>query len=335
MRVGIVGAGQVAQRHAQAYDAHPHTTVAAVAEPLRDRGEALATACGARWFATLDELLSAAGVDALSICVPHDLHRAAVDAACDARVHVLLEKPIANTLEDADAILDLTAAAGIVLMLGFVHRFRTEVLYAKQVVDSGQIGEPFSCLDRFCSLGGPHPPSWVWDRAAAGGGVLMYGGIHAVDRLRWLTGREVLAVTARAHRAYGFGDVEDGLVAMLDLEGDVTAVLFENSPPFGRPGGWATEIFGTKGAIRIQTGEWVEVTTAAGTTTIDAEDERHFEREIAEFVSAIADGREPSVPGRAGRDALAVALAAYSAAESGATVSVASSLGSEEDPDID
>ena len=327
MRVGIVGAGQVAVRHAAAYGAHPDAAVVAVAEPLRERGEALAAAHRARWFASLDELLAAGGVDALSICVPHHVHRDAVERACHARVHVLLEKPIANTLEDADAILERAAAAGIVLMLGFVHRFRSEVLHAKEVLERGAIGEPFSLLDRFCSLGGLHPPAWVWDRAAAGGGVLMYGGIHAVDRLRWLLGHEVLAVTARTHEAYGFGDVEDGLVALLDLEGGTTATLFEHSPPFGRPGGWSTEVFGTEGAVRIQTGEWVELTTAAGTTRVDAADELHFEREIAEFVAAVAEGREPSVPGEAGRASLAVALAAYASAESSATVRVAPDSG--------
>ena len=75
MRVGIVGAGQVAVRHAAAYDAHPDAAVVAVAEPLRERGEALAAAHGARWFASLDDLLAASGVDAISICVPHHLHR--------------------------------------------------------------------------------------------------------------------------------------------------------------------------------------------------------------------------------------------------------------------
>jgi predicted dehydrogenase len=322
VRVGIVGAGQVAARHAAAYDAHPEATVTAVAEPLRERGEALAAAHGARWFASLGDLLSGASVDALSICVPHHLHREAVEQACDARVHVLLEKPIANTLEDADAILARVRAAGMVLMVGFVHRFRTEALYAKDVIESGRIGEPFALLDRFCSLGGPHPPSWVWDRAAAGGGVLMYGGIHAVDRLRWLLDREVVAVTARAVNAYGFGDVEDGLTAVLDLTGGATATLFEQSPPFGRPGGWSTEVFGTRGAVRIQTGAWVEVTTGDGTQRVDAEDDLHFHREIAEFVSAVADRREPSVPGEAGRAALAVVLAVYEAAASNRTTPV-------------
>jgi predicted dehydrogenase len=322
VRVGIVGAGQVAVRHAVAYDAHPDTTVVAIAEPLRERGEALAAAHDARWFESLEALLSGAAVDALSICVPHQLHREAVEQACDAGAHVLLEKPIANTLEDADAILARAGAAGIVLMLGFVHRFRSEVLHAKEAIEGGLIGEPFSFLDRFCSLGGPHPPAWVWDRAAAGGGVLMYGGIHAVDRLHWLLDREVVAVTARAGNAYGFGDVEDGLVALLDLTGGATATLFEHSPPFGRPGGWATEIFGTRGAVRIQTGEWVEVTTGEGTTKVDAENELHFEREIAEFVSAVAEHREPSVPGAAGRASLAVALAIYAAVDSGSTETV-------------
>jgi predicted dehydrogenase len=75
--------------------------------------------------------------------------------------------------------------------------------------------------------------------------------------------------------------------------------------------------------IRIQTGEWLEVTTDAGTQRVDTADELHFEREIAEFVAAVTQGREPSVPGEAGRASLAVALAAYVSAESGATVRIA------------
>ena len=236
-----------------------------------------------------------------------------------------MEKPIANTLEDADAIVAGGGEADVVLMLGFVNRFRSEALEAKRLVDEGAIGTPATALDRFSSLGGRHPPPWVWSSRRAGRGVLMYGGIHAVDRLRWLLRQEVVSVTARAHRTYGFGDVEDGLVALLDFSGDATGALFENSPPFGRPGGWGTEVFGSEGAIRIQTGEWLELTTNAGTVRFDAADELQFEREIAEFVAAVTERRPASVPGDAGRASLAVALAAYRSAETGATVEIGSS----------
>jgi predicted dehydrogenase len=247
--------------------------------------------------------------------VPHDLHLPVARVAAAAGVHLLMEKPIANTLEEADAIIEAVEDAGVTLMMGFVHRFRTEVQAAQKLIAEGAIGQVSTALDRFCSLGGPHPPGWVWSKQHAGGGVLMYGGIHAVDRLLWLLDDRVAAVTARAHDAWGQGDVEDGLVAMLDLERGTSAVLFENSPPYGRPGGWCTELFGSEGALRVQTGQWAELTSGSRSLTLQAQDERHFHRQMEEFVSALLEQREPSVPAAAGRDSLEVALAAYAAAE--------------------
>lgn len=320
LRAAVIGGGRVAERHAAAYARNPLTQLVAIVEPLRDRGEALAAAHGARWFASAEQLYEAGEAEAVSVCVPHDLHREVALGAFERSLHVLLEKPIANTLEDADAIATAADREGVVLMLGFVHRFRSESLEAKRMVDAGALGRPATALDRFCSLGGEHPPSWVWERERAGGGVLMYGGVHAIDRLRWLLDQEIVSVVARAHHTHGYGDVEDGLVALLDFSGGASGALFENSPPYGRPGGWATEFFGSDGAIRIQTGEWVELTTSAGVTRVESSDDAHFEREIAEFVSAIVEGRSPSVPAEAGRASLAVALGAYRSASTGEAV---------------
>ena len=104
--------------------------------------------------------------------------------------------------------------AGLTMMIGFVHRFRNEVLEAKRLIEEGVLGTPATALDKFCSLGGPHPPAWVWEQERAGGGVLMYGGIHAVDRILWLLDTTAEAVYARSHAYTAWaGDVEDGLVA--------------------------------------------------------------------------------------------------------------------------
>jgi UDP-N-acetyl-2-amino-2-deoxyglucuronate dehydrogenase len=151
----------------------------------------------------------------------------------------------------------------------------------------------------------------------------MYGGIHAIDRLLWLLEDDVVAVVAREHRYGGLGDVEDGLVALLELRGGATAVLFENSPPYGRPGGWATKIFGSEGAIRVQTGEWLELTSRTKTFTLASQDDLHFNRQIAEFVAAIVERREPWVPAAAGLRSLKVALAVYESARLGARVALA------------
>ena len=320
LKVGIVGAGVVAARHAAAYAEHPGAVVSAVADTNLTRAEALASPHGAQAYTSYKEMLSGEKLDAISVCVPHNLHLPVTQAAVPAGVHMLMEKPIANTVEEATEMLSLTEAASLQMMICFVHRFRNEVQAARQLITSGEIGTPAAALDKFCSLGGPHPPAWVWSREQSGGGVLMYGGIHAVDRLLWLMDAEVSTVTAATHRYTEFAtEVEDGMTAILTMTNGMTATMFENSPPYGRPGGWETEIFGPEGAVRVHTGQWCELTARTRQLTVMTKDDRQFHRMIAEFIAAIQDGRESSVPGSVGLKTLAVARAIYASAETGTT----------------
>lgn len=324
MRVGIVGAGVVASKHARAYSQNGHCRVVAVADIDARKGQALAAECAAKFFHNYWELLDVARVDAISVCVPHDLHYHVGLAAAKASVHLLMEKPITISLTEADHLLAECIRNRVKIMVGFVHRFREEQLVAKRLVHGGVIGEPMHALDNICTLGGHHPPAWVWQRDRAGGGVLMYGGIHSVDRLLWLIARDVREVYAKRLRYCNEGDVEDGLSAVLTFDGGAIGCLFENSPSFGKPGGWLTEIYGTTGAIRIKTGEWLEVTSAKGREIMEFDPHDHFQREIDEFVAAIREERDPWITGEDGRRALAVAQAIYRSAEGGHAVSVSS-----------
>jgi predicted dehydrogenase len=323
LKVGIIGAGQVAARHAAAYAANGDAAVVAVADTDRSRADDLAQRFGALAFGSYEGLLDSGEVDAVSVCVPHDLHLPVTKVAAELGIHLLMEKPLAATLADADEMIAAVERTNVTMMVGFVHRFRTEVLEAKRLLAEGALGAPATAIDKFCSLGGPHPPAWVWRKAQAGGGVLMYGGIHAVDRLLWFLDSDVVRVYARAHQYTGYGDVEDGLVAMLEFENGATAALFENSPPYGRPGGWSTEVFGPEGAVRVVTGEAVELTATRRSFALRSLDELHFEREIGEFVAAVLGNRAPSVPAASGRAALEVALAVYQSASVAAPVELA------------
>jgi predicted dehydrogenase len=266
-------------------------------------------------------MLVAEKLNAISVCVPHNLHLPVTRVAASAGVHMLMEKPIANTVDEATEMLSLTDAASLKMMICFVHRFRNEVQAARQLITSGEIGAPAAALDKFCSLGGSHPPGWIWNKAQAGGGVLMYGGIHAVDRLLWLLDSEVSTVTGATHHYTEFAtEVEDGMTAILTMTNGMTATMFENSPPYGRPGGWETEIFGPEGAVRIHTGQWCELTARTRQLTVSSQDDRQFNRMIAEFIAAIQEEREPSVPGSVGLKTLRVARAIYESAETGTTV---------------
>lgn len=153
----------------------------------------------------------------------------------------------------------------------------------------------------------------------------MYGGIHAIDRVLWLLGAEPVSVIARTHHTTEFaGEVEDGVVAMLTMSTGATVALFENSPPFGRVGGWETELFGAQGALRIRTGEYCELTARDRKMTVHSHDDRNFHRMVAEFIASIQEDREPSVTGQDGRLALRVAMAVYRSAALGAPVDFSS-----------
>lgn len=314
LRIGIIGTGVVAAKHADAYRRNPNCQVTAVAEINVPRGEKFAAAYGAKYYEDYNALIQSGNVDAVSICVPHHLHCEIAVAAAAAQLQILLEKPISNTLEEADQILNACAQANITLMLSFVHRFRGEVMTAKTLLSSGRAGKVVTALDSICTLGGKHPPAWVWQRDTAGGGVLMYGGIHSLDRLRWLVAAEVVETYAYHVNHHNNTGVEDGLTAVLHFENGAIATLFENSPAYGKPGGWLTEIYGDSGAVRLKTGEWMEFTSAAETFTQNFTQYDHFQREIDEFIGAILEKRPPLITGEDGRKSLAIALAIYASA---------------------
>ena len=205
LAIGVIGAGQVAERDVAAYHANPsprrrdHRPRAgsgAGARPGVRRGlRGVLRGSAREWRPRRRPRLRAAR--------PAFPRR---ETATAAGVHILMEKPIANTPEEADSVIERVERSGKQLMIGFVHRFRTEVQEARRLLSEGAIGTPSTAVDRFCSLGGPHPPAWVWQRQHAGGGVLMYGGIHAIDRLLWWLGTRVTSVSARWHHTYGDGD---------------------------------------------------------------------------------------------------------------------------------
>jgi predicted dehydrogenase len=322
LRVAIIGAGQVGDRHAEAYAVAPGVSLAAVADLDGGRAKSLAAKYSARPYSDHTAMLREGELDAVSICLPHSLHRQVALECADAGVHILMEKPISNTLEEARDIMDACRRHDVNLMLGFVHRFRSEALAADRIVRSGALGPIATAQDAFCSLGGSHPPSWVWSKEHAGGGVLMYGGIHAVDRLLWLVDSDVTEVMAHTTNYSRMGDVEDGLTALLRFSNGVIATLFENSPPYRALAGWSTDLYGPEGCLRIKTGEYVEFASNDQSYVQQTRDNYNFHREIAEFVTSIEEKREPWITGMDGWRALAVALAIYQSASDGAPVGV-------------
>ena len=322
VRVAVVGAGFIGADHAAAYAAQPDATLVGILDTDQARADVLAVRHGSGAFTDLDRLLAQARPHAASVCVPTGLHRQVVERLAAAGVHVLLEKPMAPTVPDCDAIADAARHAGIVLMLGLTHRFHAELLEARRLIEEGAIGRPMFAQDAF-SFGEHGPwPAWYYDRAMSGGGELMHDGVHLVDRLQWLLDSPIVEVYGRTTTyARSIPGVEDGGVAVLAFEGGAIASLFVNeathpllsdAATVPMPGRLELEIHGSLGSIRYRTWHQLIVDLAGQPSrVVPRTDGDEMSREIREFLDAITERRPPIVGAREGRRGIAVIEAIY------------------------
>jgi predicted dehydrogenase len=327
LTVAIVGAGQVGQRHGRAFaQLGPDVRVVGVADVDEGRAAELAATCGARAFTDYRALLEL-GPDVTVICLPHHLHREAGLAAAAAGSHILMEKPLAHTLEDAHAIVDGCRRYGVRLAVGFVHRYRVEFQRARQLIASGQIGIPAMATDVFGISGGTHVPGWVWQKRYSGGGIVMYSGIHSIDWQCWLLDSEVEQVFAQAMTYGQDADVENGVVATLVFANGCLGTLIGNQPNYlvtfrTRD----TEVYGSQARIRIRSGEYLDFNSDAQAYCMDVTRDDPFATQAQDFVAAIREQRDPWITGEDGLRALAVTMALYRSAELGQPVFVSDFL---------
>jgi UDP-N-acetyl-2-amino-2-deoxyglucuronate dehydrogenase len=327
-RIGILGAGQAGGRQAHGFALQPGARIVGVADLDPARAQALAARHHATATTSLETLLDL-GLDVLVVATPHALHLEPARAAAALGVHVMMEKPIATTLADADAILDLCGSAGVRLATSFVHRHRQESRVAFDWLAAG--GEVRMARETINSQITAHHPGWLGSRALAGGGVLMYTAIHGIDRLRWLLRDEVVSVSAATIPFAATDEVEGGVSAVLRFAGGAIASLSASSPRYRpEPTLWETEVFTDRSMVRLQTRLFAERSSDAGQERyLCAEDPEttdiyyNFARQAAAFLEAIAHGGDPTADGEDGLRALEICLAIYRSAAEGRTVTIA------------
>jgi predicted dehydrogenase len=326
LRFGIIGYGYTGRIHAQACMSQTCARLIAIAECAAEKLSD--TPPDIRLHKNHEELLES-DVDAVSICLPTHLHcKVAVDAL-ESGKHVLVEKPMAPTLPEAQRMLRAAKAAGRVLYVGMTHRFYPELREAKRVVDDGTIGAIVACND--CALehiGFLNTPRWYLEKRFSGGGPALTSGIHLVDRLRWFTGDEVECVTGSAGNPYFGGDVEDAGQMFLCFRGGISAQITVAFLREFHPLVCDLQVIGTRGSITVHTWRGYELWDAAGhKERIFYIDEPHrakvqvgIEGELSEFCNSIAEGREPWPSAEEHIQSLNVIQAYYRAAEAGKTI---------------
>jgi predicted dehydrogenase len=220
LRVGIAGIGRMGARYLELLAARPDVEVAALADPqLPERpGASAALARGARGYAEAIEMIDRASVDALIVALPPRLHYAAALAAIGRGIPLLLEKPLADTVEHAVAVTRAAISAGACLQVGHVERFNPAIDLVRSQIAAGALGQVFGVRAVRC---GPRP------RATAEVGVVLDLAIHDIDLISYLLGARPTRVYAEAG-SQAPGSDEKVLYAVMALPGGIVAELDVN-----------------------------------------------------------------------------------------------------------
>lgn len=337
VNVGIIGTGFVGEIHHAAFEGWVRDAqVVAVASPQNATRFADVRRIPAA-YADYKEMLNNKSIDVVDIGIPNDLHCQVVVDAAAAGKHVIIEKPLCVTLEEADRMIDACRRAGVLLMYAEELLFAPKYVRVKTLIEEGAIGEPFLAKQSE-EHPGPHAP-WFWDVNRSGGGVLLDMGCHSIEYTRWILGKpEVKSVTAfmgtYMHSGRTLG--EDHSYCIVEYEGDKIAML-ENSWAKGGGVDDRCEVYGSKGHTRADLlrgsslltyseegyGYAVEKagTTRGYTFTMFEEIWNYgFPQEMQHFINCVL-GKETCIEtGEDGREVLKIMYAAYQSAGQGCKV---------------
>jgi predicted dehydrogenase len=318
-RLGLIGAGGISRTYLAALAHVPEADAVAVWSRTRERAAALARDHGIA-LATNDltELIDA--VDVVCVNSPNALHAEHAIAAAAAGRHVIVEKPLAASLDQGRALVEACRRAGVGLAYAEELAFVPKFVHARDALRRGDLGEPVYLTQREAHAG-PYSP-WFFTRDEAGGGVLMDMACHAIECVRFVLDKPpVRRVTAHLARTR-FGDrseLEDHAVVHLEFEGAATALCEASWALLG--GMQSTlEVWGTRGTIAVdllqQTGvrQWHDERWS--TPLPEYLLENGYPQELSHFLRCFADGTEPDEGGADGLAILEILHAAYvSAAE--------------------
>lgn len=322
VRVGLIGVGAFGESHLIAYRSLPYVSIAAICDVNSARVQEIARQYGiSRWYTDYRKMLQEADLDAVSVTTPEDAHLAPVLAGIEAGKHVLVEKPIATRLEEAEQMVAAARKQGIFLMPGHILRFETHYALVKDQLDAGELGKLVSISAR------RNRPKSLAKTYLRTHGVLE-ASIHDLDVILWYTCDRVKRVHALERNLSGYPN-SDATWAWLEFEGGAVATV-ENMwlNPDGAGVGLndAMQVTGTRGIAHIDfVNSGLSFWRDSGFAQADASYEPRvrgemfgaLKEEISYFARCVLEKRPPTiVTAEDGVEALRVALAIIQSAKS-------------------
>jgi len=347
IRIGVIGTGSISEFHLQSYAANKNSEIYAICDMNRERAQTVADKYGAtKVYADYRELLADPDVEAVSICTWNNTHAEISIAALDAGKHVLVEKPLCRTVEEAYRIQDAVKRSGKQLMVGFVRRYDPNALMLHSFVENGEFGDLYFAKASYIRRMG-NPGGWFSDKSRSGGGPVIDIGVHVIDLCWYLMGRpKVKSVSANEYKHLGnranikhlsryqaadynaeLNDVEDMANALIRFENGASLLVDVSFSLHTVKDEGIVKLFGTKGGFEIDP-EVVMVTekndiilnTYPQTDSKGMQMNRAFQSEIDHFVDCAANGKQPISPVEDGVEIMKILGAIYESAAQGREV---------------
>jgi UDP-N-acetylglucosamine 3-dehydrogenase len=299
VNVGVIGVGAMGYNHARVYYKLEEANLVAVSDVSERTLNKVAKKYDAKGFTDYEDLLKDSEIEVVSVCVPTTFHHDVVMEAIKHGKHVLVEKPIAFTLKEAEDMIAAAKEAGVILATGHVERFNPAVQKAKELIDNDVIGDIVSASAKRV---GPFPPR-IKDV-----GVTIDLAIHDLDVMNYLFDEDVIQVYGTMNSILEKCEFEDHAEIMINFKNESTGILEVNwLTPYKRR---QIEITGTDGIISVDYIEQSIDVYGKFAQDIDIKHEEPLKEELRSFLNAVVNGTEPEITGEDGLKALKMVIAA-------------------------
>ncbi|AJY76672.1 Gfo/Idh/MocA family protein [Paenibacillus beijingensis] len=344
LKVGVIGAGSISGAHLGAYAANPDIELVAICDLNEQRAQETSAKYGIpNVYTDYRELLASSDAEAVSVCTWNNTHAEISIAALEAGKHVLCEKPLCKTVEEALRVQDAVRRSGKLLQVGVVRRYASNTDVVRRFVDAGELGDIYyakaSCLRRLGNPGG-----WFSDRERSGGGPLIDLGVHIIDACWYLMGRpKVKSVSGNTYRKLGNrsniqnlsfykaadydaerNDVEDLANALIRFENGASLFVDVSFTLHAKQDSISVQLFGDKGGAELE--PELRIVTERHDTIMNITPQvdhlsfdfvQAFGREIAHFADSCRGLKETLSPVEDGVELIKMLTAIYESAAIG------------------
>lgn len=333
LRIAIVGAGAIAQRNANEAARSGNATVIGVYDTNPKVARDMANALGASFFTSYEDLLEDKDVEAVLISTPHFLHKDQAVMAAQAGKHILIEKPMANSLDEAEAIIAACEKHKVMFTVNYSFRYLPKIQMARKLVEDGALGDitgaqlishQFKDPGYWTGARSNSPDDWRASREKSGGGLLMMTTCHTIDYMYYITGLKASRIYSEYGTLNSSAEVEDIITISFRLDNGAVGCHSASSIMRGTMQS-EDRIWGTKGTLILDSDNLQFYSTRPFPKKRPGKLHRLAKfpkiswtaEWVSRFAEAVRLGRRPDISLQDGWENLAFMTAAYQSMESG------------------